>query len=431
MDSNIVVLKFGGSSVADNLKLNVVAKKIIDFYKENLRVVVVVSAQGKTTDGLIKEAKELANLPNDREMDVLLSTGEQVSMSKLAILLNRLGYEAVSLTGMQAGIKTNDLNQNAKIENIDTTRIEEELEKGKIVIVAGFQGYNEKGDITTLGRGGSDTTAVALAAVLNAKHCYIFSDVDGVYTTDPNKITTAKKLETLSYEEMLEIANEGAKVLHNRCIEIGEKYNVPIVTKSTFNNKPGTILQDEKIQNIEQNKLQNQIESKLYNKQDNIENKTYNKQDKIEDARVKSIVKNDDIIYINMKYDTYSPEMFYKIYATLVKNQIGANHLQNNSTHHTDISFTCPASALNKFQNLLEKDFKSFDTTYTNISRIAIIGHGIRNDDTILEKVLNIIELNQLEIYHLEVNESKIAMLFTTKVSNTILEQLHKELVEE
>ena len=416
MNSNIVVLKFGGSSVADNLKLNVVAKKIIDFYKENLKVVVVVSAQGKTTDGLIKEAKELANLPNDREMDVLLSTGEQVSMSKLAILLNRLGYEAVSLTGMQAGIKTNDLNQNAKIENINTTRIEEELAKGKIVIVAGFQGYNEKGDITTLGRGGSDTTAVALAAVLNAKHCYIFSDVDGVYTTDPNKITTAKKLETLSYEEMLEIANEGAKVLHNRCIEIGEKYNVAIVTKSTFNNKPGTILQDEEEQDIKQNKLQN-------NKKDN--------QDKIEDARVKSIVKNDDIIYINMKYDTYSPEMFYKIYATLVKNQIGANHLQNNSTHYTDISFTCPASALNKFQNLLEKDFKSFDTTYTNISRIAIIGNGIRNDDTILEKVLNIIELNQLEIYHLEVNESKIAMLFTTKVSNTILEQLHKELVEE
>ncbi len=415
MDSNIVVLKFGGSSVADNLKLNVVAKKIIDFYKKNLKVVVVVSAQGKTTDCLIKEAKELANLPNDREMDVLLSTGEQVSMSKLAILLNRLGYEAVSLTGMQAGIKTNDLNQNAKIENIYTTRIEEELEKGKIVIVAGFQGYNEKGDITTLGRGGSDTTAVALAAVLNAKHCYIFSDVDGVYTTDPNKITTAKKLETLSYEEMLEIANEGAKVLHNRCIEIGEKYNVPIVTKSTFNNKQGTILQNEE---QSANEVKNEI-------------KTYNKQDKIEDARVKSIVKNDDIIYINMKYDTYSPEMFYKIYATLVKNQIGANHLQNNSTHHTDISFTCPASALNKFQNLLEKDFKSFDTTYTNISRIAIIGHGIRNDDTILEKVLNIIELNQLEIYHLEVNESKIAMLFTTKVSNTILEQLHKELVED
>lgn len=175
---HIIVLKFGGSSLADNLKLNIVAQKIIDFYNENKKIVVVVSAQGKTTDKLIQEARELSNLPNDREMDVLISTGEQVSMSKLAILLNRLGYKAVSLTGVQAGIYTNNINQNAKIENIDTSRIEQELEQGKIVIVAGFQGVNKKGDITTLGRGGSDTTAVALASALNAKHCYIFSDVD-------------------------------------------------------------------------------------------------------------------------------------------------------------------------------------------------------------------------------------------------------------
>ena len=239
-----IVLKFGGSSVADNLKLNVVAKKIIDFYNENNKIVVVVSAQGKTTDKLIKEAKELSNIPNDREMDVLLSTGEQISMSKLSILLNRLGYKSISLTGWQAGIYTNSLNQNAKIENIDTTRIITELNNDNIVIVAGFQGINEKSDITTLGRGGSDTTAVAIAAAINAKHCYIFSDVDGVYTTDPNKITIAKKLETLSYEEMLEIANEGAKVLHNRCIEVGQKYNIPIITKSTFNNKQGTTIQE-------------------------------------------------------------------------------------------------------------------------------------------------------------------------------------------
>ncbi len=396
MDSkDIVVLKFGGSSVADNLKLNVVAEKIIAFYKENFKIVVVVSAQGKTTDTLIKEAKELSNLPEDREMDVLLSTGEQVSMAKLSILLNRLGYKTISLTGRQAGIFTSSLNQNAKIEHIDTTRIEQELEQGKIVIVAGFQGYNEKEDITTLGRGGSDTTAVALAAVLKAKHCYIFSDVDGVYTTDPNKITTAKKLETLSYEEMLEIANEGAKVLHNRCIEIGQKYHVPIVTKSTFHNKPGTILQD-----------------------------------KIEDAKVKSIVKNDDIIFANMKYKTYSPKFFYKLFYTLQKGQIGANYFQNNSTESTDISFTFSSAVLNKFQNLLENELKSFDVKYSNISRIAIIGHGIRNEDIILEKVINIIESHQLEIYHLEVNESKIVILFTKKVSHTIVEQLHRELIE-
>lgn len=389
-----VVLKFGGSSVADNLKLNIVAEKIIDFYKKNNKIIVVVSAQGKTTDKLISEAKELSNLPNDREMDVLLSTGEQISMSKLAILLNRLGYETISLTGWQAGIVTNSLNQNAKIENIDTTRIKKELENGKIVIIAGFQGINRNEDITTLGRGGSDTTAVAIAAAIEAKHCYIFSDVDGVYTTDPNKITIAKKLETLSYEEMLEIANEGAKVLHNRSIEVGQKYKIPIITKSTFNNKPGTIVQD-----------------------------------KIEDTRVKSIVKNDDIIYTNMKYKTYSPDLFHKIFNTLLKIQINANHFQNNSTHSTDISFIFKSSVLNKFQNLLENELKGFDTSYSNISRIAIVGHGILNDNQILEKVMKIIDLNELQIYHIEINESKIAILFTQKVSNLVLEQLHKELI--
>ena len=195
-----IVLKFGGSSVADNIKLNIVADKIIDLYNKNNNIVVVVSAQGKTTDNLLKEAYELSSIPNDRELDVLLSTGEQISISKLSILLNRLGYEAISLTGWQAGIYTNNTNQNAVIENIDTKRIFEELDKRKIVIIAGFQGVNEKLDITTFGRGGSDTTAVSVAAALNAKHCYIFSDVDGVYTTDPNKVTIAKKLETLSYE---------------------------------------------------------------------------------------------------------------------------------------------------------------------------------------------------------------------------------------
>ena len=230
-----VVLKFGGSSVADNIKLNVVAEKIKSFYDENKKVVVVVSAQGKTTDGLIKEAMSLSSVPNERELDVLLSTGEQISMAKVAILLNRLGIPAISLTGWQAGIYTNNTNQDAIIEDIDTSRIEKELEQGKIVIVAGFQGINSNMDITTLGRGGSDTTAVALAAKLKASKCYIFSDVDGVYTADPRQTKVARKINTISYTEMLDIADEGAKVLHNRCVEVGEKFNVPIISKSTFN----------------------------------------------------------------------------------------------------------------------------------------------------------------------------------------------------
>ena len=231
-----IVLKFGGSSLADNIKLNIVANKIIEYKKKN-NVVVIVSAKGKTTDKLLNEAKELAKLPDKRELDTLLSTGEQVAASKLAILLQELGYDAISLTGWQAGILTQGEYQSSIIYSINTKRIKQEISSNKIVIITGFQGINELNDITTLGRGGSDTSAVAIAAAIKAKNCYIFSDVDGVYTTDPNKISSAKKLEKLSYEEMLEISGEGAKVLHNRCVEIGEKFNIPITTKSTFNNK--------------------------------------------------------------------------------------------------------------------------------------------------------------------------------------------------
>lgn len=254
-----IVLKFGGSSVSNNENLKKVADKIIQLYNKEHNIVVVVSAQGKTTDHLIDEAKELSKTPKERELDMLLSSGEQVSTSKLGILLNELGYSAISLTGWQAGIQTNNTNQNAIIETIDTTRIKKELKKRKIVIIAGFQGINENLDITTFGRGGSDTTAVAVAAALKAKNCYIFSDVDGVYTVDPNKISEAKKLPALSYEEMLEISSEGAKVLHNRCVEIAEKYKIPIITKSTFNNKAGSVISDI----IEENTIKSMVKKDI------------------------------------------------------------------------------------------------------------------------------------------------------------------------
>lgn len=252
-----IVMKFGGSSVANNDRLKLVAQKIIDMYNKENNIVVILSAQGKTTDKLINEASTIIEENKNfgiknpslnpeifREMDMLLSSGEQISISKLSMLLNNMGYKAISLTGWQAGILTDNTNQNAIIKNIDTTRILQELEKRKIVIIAGFQGYNENLDITTLGRGGSDTSAIAIAAALEAKECYIFSDVDGVYTTDPNKIPEAKKIPALSYNEMMEISSEGAKVLHNRCAEIGDKFKIPIITKSTFNNKAGTIITD-------------------------------------------------------------------------------------------------------------------------------------------------------------------------------------------
>lgn len=389
-----IVLKFGGSSLSDNIKLNIVANKIAEFYNQDKKVVVIVSAQGKTTDNLIKEAKELCYTPNSREMDVLLSTGEQVSISKLSILLNRLGYPAVSLTGWQAGIYTNNINQEAKIEQIDTSRINEELSKNKIVIIAGFQGVNEFGDITTLGRGGSDTTAVAVAAAINADHCYIFSDVDGVYSTDPNKITEAKKIETLSYEEMLNLSNEGAKVLHNRCVEIAQKYKVLIETGSTFNNNVGTVICD-----------------------------------KIEESSVKSIVKNDDLFLINLKYETYSNDMFDKLCLTLIENGILLNTIFNNSVNSLNISFTIKSSDILKFQKLLEKELKMFNSTFTNISRISLVGYGIANNEKIIKQILQIFNLNKLEILSIQVDECKISIMTKEKASSKILEQLHNELI--
>ena len=390
-----IVLKFGGSSVADNIKLNIVANKIIDLYNQNNNIVVVVSAQGKTTDNLLKEAYELSKVPTDRELDVLLSSGEQISVSKLSILLNELGYNSISLTGWQAGIFTNNTNQNAIIESINTNRILKELHDRKIVIIAGFQGINEQLDITTLGRGGSDTTAVAVAAALKAKHCYIFSDVDGVYTTDPNKISFAKKLETLSYVEMLEVANEGAKVLHDRCIEIGRKFDIPIITKSTFNNKSGSIITE-----------------------------------KIEDKVVKSIVKNDDLILVNLKYHSYSTKLFNQVYDLLIEQHIMPILFVNNSLSSFDVSFLIKTTVFNKFQKNIEKELNMFDSSFKNISRIAIVGYGITTDNIVLKQVLGIIKKHNLDIFNIDITNTKIIITFKEKVENSVLELLHNELFE-
>lgn len=238
----IVVLKFGGTSVADKDKLLNVCMHIIKEYQKNKKVVVVVSAQGKTTDKLVLEEKELSSNPDKREHDVLLSTGEQITISKLAIYLKELGYDAISYTGWQVPIITDNIYGNANIIDINTYKILEQLENNKIVIVAGFQGITKNGDITTLGRGGSDTTAVALASYLKAEKLYIYTDVDGVYSEDPNINKNALKYDTISYDKMIEMAKNGAKVLHTKCVEMAKKYNVPIIVKSTFIDNKGTIV---------------------------------------------------------------------------------------------------------------------------------------------------------------------------------------------
>ena len=386
-----VVLKFGGSSVADNIKLNVVAEKIISMKKEAKNIVVVVSAQGKTTDKLLKEARELSAIPDERELDVLISTGEQITISKLSILLNRLGHKSISLTGWQAGIKTNNVHKSAKIEEIYTKKILEELEKGKIVIVAGFQGIDEKGEITTLGRGGSDTTAVAISAAIGADKCYIFSDVDGIYSSDPNMITLAKRLDEISFDEMQEIADAGAKVLHNRCIQLGEKFNLNIIAKSTFTDKGGTIVRK-----------------------------------KIENSEVKSIVKSDNLMKIKIIGDL-KKEDTVGIYKKLLNNNIIVEDFENNE--NKEIEFRIQKSEQNKVQELLEKNYPKYDISQENITKLTIVGYGITQDNKILKKVIKVLEEDNVEITDISLNQSKIEILLN-EISTKALEKLHEELIK-
>lgn len=381
---NIIVLKFGGTSVADNEKLNIVSNKITALRDANYDVVVVVSAQGKKTDKLLSEAYEITKIPNNRELDVLLSTGEQASIAKLSMLLNNKGYDAVSLTGWQAGIYTNNVNQNAIIEHIDTTRIKKELDSGKVVIVAGFQGINENGDITTLGRGGSDTTAVSIAAALDAKECYIYSDVEGVYTSDPKKVSNPQKLNNVSYDEMLDISNEGAKVLHNRCIEVAKKYNIPIVAKSTFSNDKGT----------------------------NVNNK-------IESQKVKSLVKNDELISVCIKNKNVE---ILNIYNLLINNEIIPVEFINNGI---ELSILVKANDYTKLEFILS----DYELSTKKITRISIVGYGIANDSTILKDVMSCLESVGDCIQKIDINNGKIRITFDKVISNEVLELLHSKLI--
>lgn len=381
-----IVLKFGGSSLSDNINLNIVAKKIIELKEEGNKIICVVSAQGKTTDRLIKEAKELSAVPNEREMDALLSTGEQVSASKLAILLTMLGHKAISLTGWQAGIYTNSDYQSSKIINIDVTRMNKELDQGKIVIVTGFQGVDEKQNITTLGRGGSDTTAVAIAAAVKAAHCYIFSDVDGVYTADPRDVKLAHKLNSISYEEMSYISGEGAKVLHDRCVELAEKYNMPIIAACTFNKNKGT----EICENMEQ-------------------------------TLIKSIIKNDNILIVEIEnYD--KP---YELLEKIVKNNIKVGKF---SFEDKKLIFTITKENRAKLEKMLDKI--SGNISIKSVTKISIVGSGISNHLEILNIINKNFEVIKDDIYEFDVSACKISILFNKIIETKYLNELHNALID-
>ena len=385
---NINVLKFGGSSVANNTNLNIVAKKIISFKNKNKDIVVIVSAQGDTTDSLIKEANELSASPNERELDALINVGEQITASKLAILLNRLGHKAISLNGWQAGIRTNNNYQKAKIIDIDANKIISELERRKIVIITGFQGVDNNNNITTLGRGGSDTSAVAIASVLNAEHCYIFSDVDGIYTCDPNKVNDAEKLERISFKEMQLASNEGAKVLHDRCVELAEKYNTKIVAASTFNNKKGTV--------IEKNN------------------------EEIENNEIKSLVKNDDILLVEVFLnDTINAYTFLKL-INKAKIKIGFYKVSNNKV---------ALSILNKdrFSLLKLVDKTDIEIKVSEASKVSLIGTGISNNFEIIEKITKSIKSLKDDILFIDISAYKFSIQFNKIIADDFLHILHSK----
>ncbi len=380
----LIVQKFGGSSVANTERLFNVARIITDTYKQGCNVVVVVSAQGDTTDDLIAKAHEIDANPSKREMDMLLSTGEQISISLLAMAISKLGYPVISLTGRQAGFLTDSNHSKARIKKVDTERLEKELDQRKIVVVAGFQGMNRYDDITTLGRGGSDTSAVALAAELKADLCQIFTDVDGVYTADPRIVKSAKKLEEISFDEMLELASCGAQVLHNRSVEMAKKYNVNLEVLSSLENKPGT-----KVKEVT----------------------------KMEKMLIKGVAKDDDVVRISVVGLPDKPGIAFRIFSMLASKKINVDIiLQSVGRDGTkDISFTVPidsrdaaVAALNDQMEMLGAQRIEVDE---DVTKVSIVGAGMQSNPGVAAKMFEALYEADINIQMISTSEIKISVL--------------------
>ena len=396
----IIVQKFGGSSVANIERLNQVAGHIIEEVEKGNKVVVVVSAQGKTTDKLISEEAEITKKPDKREHDVLVSTGEQITIAKLAMLLIDKNYKARSLTGWQIPIITNSEHANARIRYIHTDTINEYLNSGNIVIIAGFQGVDETGNITTFGRGGSDTTAVALAASLNAERCDIFTDVDGVYSTDPRIVSEVKKLKTISYDEMLELSSMGAKVLHNRCVEIGKKYGVPIYVKSTFEkNNIGTLVTNKNL----------------------------------EDLVISGVAKDDYISKITIIGLENKIGKTYELFKVLSDNLINVDIIVQSFGEYIskDIAFTVKMNDLDKTLEILEANKEKINFKEIihseNLSKVSIVGVGIANKPGVAVDMFEALYQNNINMHMVSTSEIKISVLVDSDKADLTVNALHSK----
>lgn len=396
----IIVQKFGGSSVASIERLEMVAEHILNEVEKGNKTVVVVSAQGKTTDRLIAEEAEITKNPDRREHDVLVSTGEQITIAKLAMLLKDRGHKAVSLTGWQIPIITNSEFTNSRIRYIHNETIEDYLNSGNIVIVAGFQGVDENGNITTIGRGGSDTTAVALAASLKAEKCDIYTDVDGVYTSDPRIVNNVKKLKTISYDEMLEMSSMGAKVLHNRCVEIGKKYNVPIYVKSTFEkNSIGTLVSDKNL----------------------------------EDLVINGVTKDDYISRITIVGLENKIGQTYKLFKILAENLINVDIISQSFGEYItkDIAFTVKMNDLNRTLEVLKENKDKLGAKEIlhseNLSKVSIIGVGIANKPGVAADMFEALYEKNINMHLISTSEIKISVLVNSNDADLSVRALHQK----
>ena len=349
----LIVQKFGGTSVKDRNRIFNVARIVMNTRNAGNDVVVVVSAQGDTTDDLIAKAAEITSDPSHREMDMLLATGEQISIALLTMALQELGVSAISLTGWQAGFNTDRAYSKARIKRLDTERVESELARNRVVVVAGFQGINRSDDITTLGRGGSDTSAVALAAALHADRCQIYTDVEGVYTADPRKIPKATKLKEITFDEMLELASLGAQVLNNRSVELAKKYNVELEVISSINPVPGTIVKEET---------------------------------KVEGMLIKGVAKDNDVAVVSIKNVPDVPGMSFKVFSLLAQKNINVDIILQSSGNEEgkkDLSFTVPLGDAESAVSALQAASSRFGGGDISVdkesAKVSIVGAGMQS----------------------------------------------------
>ncbi len=395
----LIVQKYGGTSVADTDKIKNVAKKIISYKKKGYSLVIVVSALGDTTDELIRLAHKITKSPSEREFDMLVSTGEQVSVALLAMAIHELGYEAISFTGAQVGIITDTSHTRARILDINTIRIEKELKKGKIVIVAGFQGVSMQRDITTLGRGGSNLTAVALAKTLNAESCEMFTDVEGVYTADPRVVPDARKLDNISYEEMFELASLGAQVLQPRSVEMAQKFNVPIHVRCSFLNKKGTIISKE-------------VKA-------------------MEDVVVSGVTVNKDEAKITICDVPDKPGIAAKIFKHIADKNINIDMIIQNvsRTGATDISFTVFGRDLQHALPVVKevaKKIKAKGVVYDKeMAKVSAVGIGMRSHSGVAARMFGALAKNKINIEMISTSEIKISCVVKKKNGEDAVRAIH------